>query len=785
MTTEYTPAHIDTANNVGEIIAVVQEEISCLKGFVAERDVDVVHRSIKGIGTNEGNLVNTLCNRTKKQIDAVDLLYHETARGLTWESIFLAFRHESSLLKAVKSDVSGNFGKMITYSLLEVDAFGAEVYTIATKGLGTKDHVLIDLVHTHTNAQLAAIKKKWEAKNNKSMLDNLKSELSGNARKMLVMMLMGQKSESEEVDCDLANEQAAALHAAGVQKLIGTDNDVFLDILGRQSRAQIQAIKAAYEQNHGMSLMKAVSKECSGTYKKCLLACLFPTSEAYTAYALFKAFEGVGTDNDRVTRLLGGTDKKKMGAVAAYYLQTYGNSLVEDLKDELSGTFLKAALCWVAGPDPTGGMEYVTEKALAENDPSKQKDLAKALLQERANIKDFICQADCGDIREACKGLGTNDSRLVSIICGRTKKHLARVDQYYHSLYGMSVEAQVKYECFGVYKDFLSYVLLPEADFDALMLKKAMDGLGTNEGLIISTLAPLSNARILAAKARHDQKYPKPLIDRLKSELSGAMEDVVLALIRGERQEDVVDEGLAVQQAQELHAAGIGKRLGTDKKTFIRILTQASRPQIELIRQYYERNHGMSLEKAIKKECSGSFETMLLAMIKDPIAYYALLLKTAFKGISSDKSTIARVLGGNDKPAVEKIAELFLTNCGESLLAALKTETSGKFRRAVLTWLCSSDPVHPGDKLAEAFEGLPEDEPCAEDEVVVDSQDRQEEAKAQMPPPPSYDEFQNGGGGGGAPPPGQYGGAPPPRLYQAPPPPPQVYYVSSAPPVDP
>lgn len=52
----------------------------------------------------------------------------------------------------------------------------------------------------------------------------------------------------------------------------------------------------------------------------------------------------------------------------------------------------QAALCWVAGTDPTGGMEYVTEKAIAENDPTKQKDLAKALLQERANIKDFICQ---------------------------------------------------------------------------------------------------------------------------------------------------------------------------------------------------------------------------------------------------------------------------------------------------------------------------------------------------------------------------------------------------------
>lgn len=65
------------------------------------------------------------------------------------------------------------------------------------------------------------------------------------------------------------------------------------------------------------------------------------SKQAYTAYALFKAFEGLGTDEARVTRLLGGTDKAKMGDVADYYLSSYGKSLVEDLKDELSGDFLK------------------------------------------------------------------------------------------------------------------------------------------------------------------------------------------------------------------------------------------------------------------------------------------------------------------------------------------------------------------------------------------------------------------------------------------------------------
>lgn len=54
--------------------------------FIAGRDVDIVRRSTKGIGTNEINLVNTLCNRTKKQLDAADLLYHKKVNVLRKEA---------------------------------------------------------------------------------------------------------------------------------------------------------------------------------------------------------------------------------------------------------------------------------------------------------------------------------------------------------------------------------------------------------------------------------------------------------------------------------------------------------------------------------------------------------------------------------------------------------------------------------------------------------------------------------------------------------------------------
>lgn len=61
---------------------------------------------------------------------------------------------------------------------------------------------------------------------------------------------------------------------------------------------------------------------------------------------------GMGTRDSRVARLLGGTDRSKMAAVAACYLDVHGKSLDEALKGDLSGTFLKVGVicagCWLA-----------------------------------------------------------------------------------------------------------------------------------------------------------------------------------------------------------------------------------------------------------------------------------------------------------------------------------------------------------------------------------------------------------------------------------------------------
>ena len=41
-----------------------------------------------------------------------------------------------TLLQYVSGDVSGSFGKMMAYSLMDIDDYGAKVFTAATKGVG-------------------------------------------------------------------------------------------------------------------------------------------------------------------------------------------------------------------------------------------------------------------------------------------------------------------------------------------------------------------------------------------------------------------------------------------------------------------------------------------------------------------------------------------------------------------------------------------------------------------------------------------------------------------------
>lgn len=663
-------------DEASRVATALEEELAQLKDFLASEDARLMYKAVNGLGTDEGLLIDILCERTKAQL-----------KSISKKSVEM---YGKTLLQFVKDDISGNFGKMVTYSLMEPADVGAKIFQTATKGLGTDDNALVDLIATRTNAELAAIKTRWEAKYNKGLIDVINSEygvLSKSIRRVMIEMFQGRKDESTVTDPALAKQQAEILYKAGIGR-VGTDDGKFIDILVSSNRAQIQLIKQEYERSHNMSLQRAIEKETSRAFKSALIAFLQPSVAAYTALALRESFQGVGTDLDRLCRVLGSTDKTLMPEVNECYLHTYGKTIVETLKAEVMvmGDFLAACKSWCANTDPTQGRENAPV-------PNNPKELAVLRWTEREHLRDFLAIMDAKSIRRACQGIGTRNKDLVNVVCARSKEHLSAINAKYHTICGLSLVEEIKGECSGHYKQLLTNIVQKYDDVDSVLVKAACDGLGTDELTIIELLAPRTNDRIRQMKKKYDARNSTALIDRLNSELSGDLKRLIIQLLKAERDEDApANLELANQQANALHAAGVA-RWGTDEKCFIDILCKSSRAQIALTKERYEILFNHSMRHAIVSETSGYLKTALKTLLYQPHEYYASALYEAFKGIGTDDQRVVRILGSHDKNELTKISDFYLSTYGKTLAQALKSELSGYFRTAAIAWVSIPDPM--------------------------------------------------------------------------------------------
>ncbi|KAB0393398.1 hypothetical protein E2I00_003768, partial [Balaenoptera physalus] len=111
---------------------------------------------------------------------------------------------------------------------------------------------------------------------------------------------------------------------------------------------------------------------------------------------------------------------------------------------------------------------------------------------------------------------------------------------------------------------------------DAQTLRKAMKGLGTDEDAIINVLAYRNMAQRQEIRTAYKTTIGRDLMDDLKSELSGNLEQVILAMMTPTVLYDV----------QELRKAMRGA--GTDESCLIEILASRMPEEIRRINQTYQ-----------------------------------------------------------------------------------------------------------------------------------------------------------------------------------------------------
>lgn len=141
-----------------------------------------------------------------------------------------------------------------------------------------------------------------------------------------------------------------------------------------------------------------------------------------------------------------------------------------------------------------------------------------------------------------------------------------------------------------------------EATQCAETLKNAMDGFGTNEEDIVRVLVEHNNDQRQEIAKTYESAYGKVLMEDLKSELSGDLEDVIIALMMPPREYD----------AYMIHEAICGA--GTDENTLIGILCTRNNEQIEKIKEIYKEKYESDMTEDIKDDTSGYFQRLMRSL---------------------------------------------------------------------------------------------------------------------------------------------------------------------------
>lgn len=134
---------------------------------------------------------------------------------------------------------------------------------------------------------------------------------------------------------------------------------------------------------------------------------------------------------------------------------------------------------------------------------------------------------------------------------------------------------------------------------------------------------------------------------------------------------------------KELHDAMKG--LGTNEEKIIKVLTTHSNAQRQEMIAKYKTLYGKDLIASLKSELGGKFEDAVLAMMTPPITFLAQELRRAMAGAGTDESTLIEILCRSNAEIKAIRAEYEKLFKGRNLEKDLVSETSGHFKRLLVS----------------------------------------------------------------------------------------------------
>ena len=285
-----------------------------------------------------------------------------------------------------------------------------------------------------------------------------------------------------------------------------------------------------------------------------------------------------------------------------------------------------------------------------------------------------------------------DENSIIKLLANRNNTMRQQLRNYYNQKYGRDLIFDLRNELDGKFETAIVALFDDPYIYDAKSLHKAMKGIGTDIDVCIEIICTRPNWYLKNIMTAYENLTGANLVTDLKSEikLKGKTGELLVNILQGQRAENANPNKEAIEKcADDLIKGGI-KKLGTDEKLFMDVLTKTSTQELQLLTEVYQQKAGESLLVSIEKEFSGDVRKILKTIIyanTTPSEYFAQRVNEAITSGGKKDELLMRILITRDEVDMPKIKESYKKLYGNDMVEAVKQATLGDYKN-LLVELC-------------------------------------------------------------------------------------------------
>ncbi|XP_045123878.1 annexin A5-like [Portunus trituberculatus] len=305
--------------------------ITANEDFDAERSCLRFRKAMKGLGTDFAVITRETVTHDNLQRQMIREAYK---------------KHGRDLIKDLKEELGGTYADTILAMFESPYDLVVSALHYAFRNAGTNEKALTDLLCCRTSEELASLKERYEKRYNKTLDDQMESELSGEFQLLMRSLVAADRDQSQTVDAPKAKNDAQMLYDAGVGVKSEDDTEDFITIFNTRSYAQLQETFEEYHRLAGQPIEDAIDTEFSGDMRKGLLAIVQRVRDPLGFYAerLNQTMAGLGTDDKALIRIIVSRSEIDLADIKECYKEKYDKELADDVRDDTSGEYQKLLL---------------------------------------------------------------------------------------------------------------------------------------------------------------------------------------------------------------------------------------------------------------------------------------------------------------------------------------------------------------------------------------------------------------------------------------------------------